>query len=44
MVIDRRTGRREVAEGQTTLVHEHVQSRRAEPVGSDRPRSARRTR
>lgn len=43
-VIDRLTERREVADVQTTMIYEHVQSRRIEPTSPDRPRSARRSR
>ncbi|MFC1438871.1 Lrp/AsnC family transcriptional regulator [Streptacidiphilus sp. N1-10] len=40
-VIDRLTDRREVADVQTTLAFEHVQSHRIEPAGADRPRPLR---
>ncbi|MFJ9031049.1 Lrp/AsnC ligand binding domain-containing protein [Streptomyces sp. NPDC102274] len=43
-VIDRLTERREVADVQTAMVYEHVQSRRIEPAGADRPRAAHRAR
>ncbi|WP_326686855.1 MULTISPECIES: Lrp/AsnC family transcriptional regulator [unclassified Streptomyces] len=43
-VIDRLTERREVADVQTTMAYEHVQSRRIEPAGPDRPRFSRRAR
>ncbi|MFI6457331.1 Lrp/AsnC family transcriptional regulator [Streptosporangium amethystogenes] len=42
-VIDRLTERREIADVQTTLVYEHVQSRHVEPAGPGRPRTAHRT-
>ncbi|AXI76632.1 hypothetical protein C7M71_003270 [Peterkaempfera bronchialis] len=32
--------RREVADVQTTMVYEHVRSRRIEPISPDRPRPA----
>ena len=43
-VIDRLTERREVADVQTTMIYEHVQTRRIEPISPDRPRSSRRAR
>jgi len=36
-VIDRLTGRREVADVQTTMVYEHVQARSIEPAGQGYP-------
>jgi len=41
-IIDKLTERREVADVQTTLVFEHVQSRNVEPTHPDRPRARRR--
>ena len=41
-VIDRLTERREVADVQTTLVFEHVQSHDVEPAPAERPRGSRR--
>lgn len=43
-VIDRLTERREVADVQTTMAYEHVQSRCVEPAGPGRPRFSRRAR
>ncbi|MGW6062282.1 Lrp/AsnC family transcriptional regulator [Streptomyces sp. NPDC055189] len=43
-VIDRLTERKEVADVQTTMAYEHVQSRRIEPAAPDRPRFSRRAR
>jgi DNA-binding Lrp family transcriptional regulator len=43
-VIDRLTDRREVADVQTTLAFEHVQSYRIEPAGADRSPTLRNTR
>jgi DNA-binding Lrp family transcriptional regulator len=43
-VIDRLTERREVADVQTTMIYEHVQSRCIEPTSPDRPRPSRRAR
>ncbi|MBR7672491.1 Lrp/AsnC family transcriptional regulator [Streptomyces daliensis] len=43
-VIDRLTERREVADVQTTMVYEHVQSRRIEPTGPARARTHTRSR
>ncbi|GAA2900008.1 Lrp/AsnC family transcriptional regulator [Streptosporangium fragile] len=40
-VIDRLTERREVADVQTTMIYEHVQSRRIDPAGADRHGAAR---
>jgi DNA-binding Lrp family transcriptional regulator len=41
-VIDRLTERREVADVQTAMVYEHVQSRHIDPAPADRPAPARR--
>jgi len=43
-VIDRLTGRREVADVQTTMVYEHVQTRSIEPADPGHARPSRRTR
>lgn len=43
-VIDRLTERREVADVQTTMVYEHVQSRRIDPVDAEPRRPGRRVR
>jgi DNA-binding Lrp family transcriptional regulator len=40
-VIDRLTERRELADVQTTMIYEHVQTRCVEPAGHDRPRNPR---